>query len=79
MASLAMWAIRLGKRLPLPRRAHRHLDLCATVELFDSVFDKSVSRPTLWHVLGFLPLSLLSPSLQNTTSEWVGYSASPGF
>jgi hypothetical protein len=76
MASLALWAIRIGKRLPLPRRAQRQLDLCTTVELFESVFDKSVARPTLWHVLGLLPLSLLSPGVQNTTPEWAGYSAS---
>jgi hypothetical protein len=56
MASLALTAIRAAERLPLPATAKAHLERCASIELFDSVFDASIPRPTLGQVFGLVSL-----------------------
>lgn len=65
MPSLALIAIRLGDRLPLPRKAKSHLERCAAIELLDSVFDPTVMRPTLAQVLGLVPLHRRVARLQD--------------
>src|SRR5680860_71583 len=71
MASVALWAIRIGRRLPLPGAAKAHLDRCLAVELFDSVFDENIARPGLLEVLGLVPFTRLSPHFFNVGGEGV--------
>ncbi len=52
MASLALWIVRAARFFPLPAAARRHVDECGVVELFDSVFDPSIRRPSALDVLG---------------------------
>lgn len=52
MSTVALWLIRIGRRIPLPARAKAHLDRCLSVELFDSVFSENIVGLNAAQVLG---------------------------
>ena len=62
--SLALWAVRMLRKLPHTRQFDRHLDDCAAVQILRRAFPE---RPPLRlaHVIGTAPLPSLQPSFVN--------------
>jgi hypothetical protein len=59
VATFALWAIRIGRRLPLPHAVKAHLDRCLSIDSFCSAFVKNMSRINTAQVLGMAPLPIL--------------------
>lgn len=69
MASLALWIVRIARRLPHSAKFSRHLDECAALEVLHIAFDSEFPSLRASHVFGLLPLPDLQPRYVNMISK----------